>query len=244
MTGCAIVSGLTGSVHRWPCLVLAIALCSSSLGVQIRAQAPADTALYAVSYIEVIPSARATAVAALKQYRDASHQEDGYVRVELLEQAGRPGHFAIIETWKDQKAFDVHLLAAHAKQVQDALRSIRLSDYDQRLYKTLTVAPASAAGNGQAVHVVSHVDVIPGGQADPPGLLKRLAEASRKEQACLRFDVLQHTMRANHFTVIEVWQNPRALDAHAAAPHTKQYRDELQTMSGSPLDERLYKAVE
>jgi quinol monooxygenase YgiN len=71
-----------------------------------------------------------------------------------------------------------------------------------------------------------------------------LAEASRKEPGCLRFDVLQHTMRANHFTVVEVWENQKALDAHAAAAHTKQYRGVLQPISGSPLDERVYKTVE
>jgi quinol monooxygenase YgiN len=51
-------------------------------------------------------------------------------------------------------------------------------------------------------------------------------------------------MRANHFTVIETWQNQKALDAHIAAVHTKQYRDELAPMTGSPLDERVFKAVE
>jgi quinol monooxygenase YgiN len=71
-----------------------------------------------------------------------------------------------------------------------------------------------------------------------------LAEASRQEHGCLRFDVLQHTLRANHFTVIEIWDNQKALDAHAAALHTKQYRDRLQPISGSPLDERVYKAVQ
>ena len=216
---------------------------SSSLAVEIRAQAPV-TALYAVSYVEVMPSARASAVAAVKQYRDTSRQENGYVRVQLLEQVARPGHFAIIETWKDQVTFDAHEMTAPVKQVQDALQSIRLSGYDQRLYKALTVAAATEVGNRQAIHVVAHVDTVGGGQADAPGLLKRLAEASRREQGCLRFDVLQHTMRANHFTVIEVWENQKALDAHAAAPHTKQYRDGLQPVSGSPLDERLYKVVE
>jgi quinol monooxygenase YgiN len=146
--------------------------------------------------------------------------------------------------WKDQKAFDAHGIAAPVKQFRDALLSIRLSDYDQRPYKTLTVASATAVGNGQAIHVVAHVDTVGVGQADAPGLLTRLAEASRKEQGCLRFDVLQHTMHANHFTVIEIWENQKALDAHAAALHTKQYRDGLQPLSGSPLDERLYKAVE
>jgi quinol monooxygenase YgiN len=231
-------------VHRLPYLVLSHVVLLSSLSVPIHAQAPADTARYGVSYVEVLPSARATTVAALKQYRDTSRLEDGYVRFELLEQFGRAGHFAIIEAWKDQKAFDAHGMAAAVKQVRDGLQSVRLSDFDQRPYKTLTVASATAVGNGQAVHVVAHVDTVGGGQADAPGLLTRLAEASRKEPGCLRFDVLQHTMRANHFTVIEIWENQKALDAHAAAPHTRQHREALQPMSGSPLDERLYKAVE
>lgn len=231
-------------MHRLPCLLLSIVMLPSSLGVQIHAQAPADTALYAVSYVDVMPSARAATVAALKQYRDTSRKEEGYVRFDLLEQVGRPGHFAVVEMWKDQKAFDAHGMAAHVQQFRDALRPIRLSDYDQRPYKTLSVGPATAAGNGEAIHVLAHVDTVGGPQAGAPGLLTRLAEASRNEQGCLRFDVLQHTMRANHFTVVEIWQNQKALDAHAAAMHTKQYRDVLQPMSGSPLDERVYKAVE
>jgi len=231
-------------MFRWLRLLLSILMLSPCLPVQIDAQTSADTALYAVSYVDVMPSARAAMAAALKQYRDASRKEDGYVRLELLEQIGRPGHFAVVETWKDQKAFDAHGMAAPLKQFRDALQPIRLSGYDQRPYKILTVASASAAGNDQAIHVVAHVDTVGGPQADAPGLLNRLAEASRKEQGCLRFDVLQNTTRMNHFTVIAIWQNQQALDAHDAAPHTKQYREVLQPISGSPLDERVYKAVE
>lgn len=231
-------------MHRLPYLVLSIVMLPSGLGVQIHGQAPADTALHAVSYVDVMPSARAAMVAALTQYRDTSRKEDGYVRFDLLEQVGRPGHVAVVEMWRDQQAFDAHGMAAPLQRLRDALRSIRLSDYDQRPYKTLTVAPAPAAVNGQAIHVVTHVDIVGGPQVGAPGLLTRLAEASRNEQGCLRFDVLQHTMRANHFTVVEIWQSQTALDAHAAAVHTKQYRDVLQPITGSPLDERVYKAVE
>ncbi len=231
-------------MYRWLRVLLSILMLSPCLPVQIDAQTSADTALYAVSYVDVMPSARAAMAAALKQYRDASRKEDGYVRLELLEQIGRPGHFAVVETWKDQKAFDAHGMAAPLKQFRDALQPIRLSGYDQRPYKILTVASASAAGNDQAIHVVAHVDTVGGPQADAPGLLNRLAEASRKEQGCLRFDVLQNTTRMNHFTVIAIWQNQQALDAHDAAPHTKQYREVLQPISGSPLDERVYRAVE
>jgi quinol monooxygenase YgiN len=231
-------------MNRWLRLLLSIVMLSACLAVQIDAQASADAAVYAVSYVEVMPSARAAMAAALKQYRDASRKEDGYVRLDLLEQIGRPAHFAVVETWKDQKAFDAHGTAAPVKQFRDALQPIRLSGYDQRPYKILTVASASAAGNDQAIHVVAHVDTVGGPQVDAPGLLNRLAEASRKEQGCLRFDVLQNTTRLNHFTLVATWQNQKALDAHDAAAHTKQYRDVVQPMSGSPVDERVYKAVE
>ena len=67
--------------------------------------------------------------------------------------------------------------------------------------------------------------------------------SEQDEPGCLRFDILQHAMRANHFTIVETWQSRNALEAHAAAAHTKQYRDELQPFTGSPLDERVYRAV-
>ena len=104
----------------------------------------------------------------------------------------------------------------------------------------------AAAGPAGAIHVVSHVDIGGGGAglAGAPAMLGALAEASRKERGNLRFDVLQHAIRANHFTVVESWADQAALDAHAAAAHTRRYRDALQPISGSPLDERIFLAVE
>ena len=223
-------------------VLLTVITLSSSLWAELAAQVPVNTVVYGVSYVEVTPASRAAAVAALRQYRGTSRNDDaGYISFEFFEQIGRPGHFAILETWSDQKALDQHGMAAHTKEFLGKLQPIRLSGYDQRPYKTVVVGPAPAEASG-TMYVLTHVDVAP--QGDTAGLLRRLAEASRSDVGSLRFDVLQHTMRANHFTVIEAWQNQRALDAHAAAAHTKQYRDALQPSLGSPLDERLYKVVE
>jgi quinol monooxygenase YgiN len=222
-------------------LLLSTVMVSPSLAQQARADTSTDVRVYAVSYLEVIASSRATATAALKQYRDASRKQDGCVRLELFEQVGRPGHFAVVETWRDRKVFDAREVATR-KQLLDTLQVIRVSDYDERLYKTLTVGSVSSAASSHAIAVVSHVDTAPGDQA--AGLLERLAESSRQDEGNVRFDVLQHTMRANHFTVIESWQSQKAFDAHAAAAHTRRYRDELQPMTGSPLDERVYRVVE
>jgi len=209
----------------------------------LQAPATTDTTVYTVGYVDVMPASKATAVTAFKQYREASRKEEGFVRLELFEQAGRPGHLSIIETWASQKASDAHAAAASTKDWRAKLDPIRLSDYDQRPYKTLSLGPAPAAPNDRATVVITHVDI--GGQGtNAADLLRRLAEASRKEDGNQRFDVLQHTMRANHFTVIETWQSQKALDAHAAAASTRQYRDGLAPISGSPLDERIYKVVD
>jgi quinol monooxygenase YgiN len=219
--------------------ILSLLFSTLMLGVQ----APADTAFYAVAYVDVAPASKAAAVAAFKQYRDASRKEEGFVRFELFEQPSRPGHLSLIETWGSAKAYDAHAAAANMKEWRTKLDGIRISDYDQRPYKTLTLGSPAPAANDRATYVITHVDI--GGQGtNAADLLKRLAEASRKEDGNVRFDVLQHTMRANHFTVIEAWQNPKALDSHAAATHTRQYRDGLAPISGSPLDERIYKVLD
>jgi quinol monooxygenase YgiN len=71
--------------------------------------------------------------------------------------------------------------------------------------------------------------------------MRRLAEAGRKESGNLRFDVLQNGKRLNHFTIVEIWQTQEALDAHAVSAVTREYRDTIQPVLGSPFDERLFK---
>lgn len=223
-----LVSLLVSALLVWPAVV---------------PQTPASTAFHSVFYIEIDSSvsAQTTAKAALKQYQVASAKEDGFERLDLFEQAGRSGHYVGIETWRDQQAFDKRTPAIQ-KQFLDTLQPTRVSDLDRRPYKTLTVNPASGTVNAQTVFVITHVDVSPSPQVAM--LLQRLAEDSRKDDGNIRFDVLLHTMRSNHFTVIEAWRNRDALNAHASAQHTRQYREALGPLLGSPLDERLFQRLQ
>ena len=224
----------------WSHLMVSALLLVAMPGQQ--AGTSADTRFYAVSYVEAMASSTGKAIALLKQYRDTSAKQDGFVSIEVFEQLGRPGHFALFEVWRDQNAFDTRD-AAVQKQLRDALQPMRVSDYDQRPYKTISVDDRrSGRLAASQVVVVSHVDVAPNPQVAV--MLKDLAEASRKEPGNVRFDVVQHTMRANHFTVVEVWRDQKALDLHVASLHAKQYRDTLQPMTGSPLDERVYKPID
>lgn len=217
-------------MSRWRVLAL-------SMLMTAQAAAPGDATFWTVSYIEVLPSSRGAALAAFSDYRTAGPGQDGNGRLELFEQSGRPGHFALVEAWSDQQAFDARDTDIRSRLLA-ALQPIRLSDYDQRPYRTLTLDSRFSTASPPAVYVLTHVDVSPDPQV--PLLLQRLAEASRQEEGSVRFDVLQHAMRSNHFTVIEAWRDQNALDAHAAANDTRQYRDDLAPFLGSPLDERVF----
>jgi quinol monooxygenase YgiN len=224
--------------------VAAAALVNVRLGLPMRAQTPAGSTVYAVAYVEVLPSSAAAAKTALRDYRAATRKDDGSVAVDVFERPDRPGHLAVIETWRDPAAFAAHGAAAHTVRLADVLGPLRVSGYDQRPYQPLTIGPRRASTGGQVRHVITHVDTVPGPENDGPGLLTRLAGASRQEPGNLRFDVLQQQTRPNHFTIVEAWLDENALVAHAGAPHTRQYRDALQAFAGGPLDERVYKAVE
>src|SRR5438874_1805502 len=124
-------------MRRLSNILLIVTFCVFNITAQNRGPLTTDPAFYAVSYVEVMPSSKAPAVAALKQYRDASRKDEGYVSVELLEQMGRTAHFVVLEKWADQKTFDAHGMAAHTKQLLSKLDAIRLGSYDQRPYRTL-----------------------------------------------------------------------------------------------------------
>ena len=51
----------------------------------------------------------------------------------LLQEAGRPNRFAIVEGWKDQSAFDAHEKAMSTTQFPEALKAIRNSPPNQHV---------------------------------------------------------------------------------------------------------------
>jgi len=219
------------------CFMGAYLTLAALVGAPLVAQSPApDGARYSVAYVELQPASVNTFRSLFDRYRNDSRMEGGVGSFELLQQSGNPGLFVIVERWRDQASLDAHAKAESTARFRDALTQIRVSGYDERPYKDFAVG-ATVAGTAETVFVVTHVDI--GGPADVTTLLKRLAEDSRAEPGCLRFDILQHTQRANHFTIVEGWRTRAARDRHAAAMHTRQYRDTLQPMIGSPLDERV-----
>ncbi|HSF30880.1 MAG TPA: antibiotic biosynthesis monooxygenase [Candidatus Tectomicrobia bacterium] len=209
-----------------------------------RADEASDRAVYVVSYVEVMPSATAETIALLRQYRQASRREAGQVGLEVLQQRSRPDHFAILEAWRDQQAFDAHAMAAHTRQCHEQLGALRVSPVDERLHSGLAIGSLPASYAAGAMFVLTHADAIPPAKDEATTALQQLAEASRKQEGNRHFEVLQQRSRQNHFTIVEIWQDQKAFEAHTMAAHTRQFREAFQPMTGSLYDERLYQALD
>jgi quinol monooxygenase YgiN len=202
-----------------------------------------DAAVYAVSYIDVAPASSGAAASLLQQLAVASRKDEGNTRFEVLQRTTPANQFAVVAIWKDQKAYDAHVGAAHTKEFREKIKPLLISAIDDRTHTGMEIAGAAAKSEPGAIYVVTHVDVPPPKKDDCIAALKALVADSRKEGNSVRFEVFQQGSRPNHFSVVEIWKNQAAYDAHITAAHTKKFRDQLTPMTGALYDERLYKAI-
>jgi len=223
---------------------LFLALALLPLAFVGNSQAQDDPTVYSVTYIDVVPGAQGAVAGQLRQLASASRKDPGVIRYEVFQRNAPSNQFAIISLWKDQASYDAHAASAPVKAFRQQIESNLSAPIDERPYVGLAVGPKDGAAipGGSAVSI-AHVDVIPPKKDDGVAALKTLADSTRKDNGNLRYDAYQQKARPNHFTVIEVWRNQKAADAHESAGHTKDFRKVLGTATGALYDQRWYKAL-
>jgi quinol monooxygenase YgiN len=221
-------------------IVLAMVLTPT---VSISKAQSQDANVYIVSYIDVTPGARGTVAGMLRQLATASRKDEGNTRFEILQRTAPSNQFAIVSIWKDQKAYEGHVAAAHTKDFREKIKPHLISAIDDRVHTGMEIAGSGGNAPRGAIYVVTHVDVPPPRKDECIAALKTLVADSRKEAGGVRFEIFQQGNRPNHFSVVEIWKNQKAYDDHITAQHTRAFRDQLTPMSGALYDERTYKAL-
>jgi len=230
-------------------VVVAIGVIQDARAQTTPAPAPAavpapEGNIYSVTYIEVMPTAKADAVTLLRRYREGAQKEGGNLRCEVVQRIDQPHQFAILEIWKDHAAFEAHGKSAGTAEMREKIAAIRNAPTDERVHTALSVGRIDAPAARGGIYVATHVDVIPPRKDDGVAALKRLGEDSRRDHDNLRFEVVQQINRPNHFTVVEIWRDAKAVETHSMAAPTREFRDKLATMTGALYDERMYRAID
>ena len=118
-----------------------------------------------------------------------------------------------------------------------------IGGFGARPHGGLSVAAPKGQLPADALYVLTHVDVFPTYKDQAIELVKAQADAARKDDGNLRYDVVQWDGHPNHFTLVEVWRDRKAFDTSVTTPHNKEFRDKLTPLEGALYDERLYQAV-
>jgi len=228
------------SVPRVLASSLAAFVLAAAMHSAAQAQSSSDT-IYGVTALDVAPGAAAQGVALLRHYRDGALKQAGNIGVTLLQEADWPNRFLIYESWKDQSAYDANEKAAHSAELRDKLKPIAGAPYDRREYSVFAVGPAQPATGPDTVYMQLHLDVFPPGIEPTLAAAKAVAEAARKGEGNLRYDVVKSVKPPqSHTTFLAAWRDRKAFDAYESSAYARQFRDTVGPLLGSPFDDRLY----
>jgi quinol monooxygenase YgiN len=195
-----------------------------------------------VVYTEVAPAKATDAKKLILAYAADARKAKGATEITALQRISNPGHFALIEQWQtlaDKQAFNATEAVTKYRAALDPLRS---AAYDERIHNAQAVGPSKPA-TGDAVVVLTHVDVIPPQLEPGTNKVKAIVEQGRAAPGNLRFDDVVQANRKNHFTVIETWKSQADDDAWVSSKEARTFREELQPMAGALYDARVFRIL-
>jgi quinol monooxygenase YgiN len=212
-----------------------------------RAQAPSSV-FCVVAYFEAASQSGEKAASLLKAWAETVRKNPDNLGFAPLRRRDPANHFAIVEMWKDAKAFEAQSASPEGQQFKTSLNAMLIAPYDERPHSVLAADLARTklaieAAGPDAVFAVTHVDVIPTKKDDGIAATRGLFEPGTKSAGNLAFDVLQQNSRQNHMTLLEAWTGAASMAANADQDYMKSYRFTLGPMSGALFDHRTYRII-
>jgi quinol monooxygenase YgiN len=234
------IARLLAPLGRW----VAAAGLVLGIGIAVGSRAPAQTgeAVHAVTYLDVSTDWVLQGVGLIKHYRDLSAKQPGNLEFAVMQEVNRPNRFVIVEGWKDQAAFTAHEKSADTALFNFTLEAIRNSPPNQHVLRDYANGPTRGTPGSGAIHMVEHIDFSPPFNAASEPAVKALAQSSRNDADVVRYDIYQEPPpHTNHYSVVAVWANRKAYDAHETAASTRAFRAATAMPAHANLyDQRLY----
>ena len=107
----------------------------SGLSVAAPAAQPGPGVIYVLTHVDVPPPQKDQTIELVRALAAAARKDDGNLWFDVLQQNDRPNHFTLFEGWRDRKAFDASIMAAHTKEFRQKLNPLEGALYDERLYQ-------------------------------------------------------------------------------------------------------------
>ena len=90
--------------------------------------------------------------------------------------------------------------------------------------------------------VMAQLTVKPGKKAELFGLAKELIAATRAEEGCVSYSLLDDPYDESVCTFVEEWVDRQALERHFGTPHIKAWREKSADLMAGKMAIKLYQA--
>jgi quinol monooxygenase YgiN len=92
-----------------------------------------------VSHVDIrpdayMPQAEENSWRLFRAQTAATKQDAGLVSYVVLQEIGATNHFTIVETWRDAKAYEMHVGSKHTVQFRDEIQPFLGSPFDSRIH--------------------------------------------------------------------------------------------------------------
>jgi quinol monooxygenase YgiN len=94
-------------------------------------------AIYAVTHVDVFPAGKDQAAALVTALAEANRKLPGNLWFDVLQVAGHPNHFTLVQGWHDRHAFEASLMAVSTRDFRQKITPLEGALYDERLYHAL-----------------------------------------------------------------------------------------------------------
>ena len=115
------------------------AMCSSLLTAS--ALSPADNAepVTIVSHVDIkpdayLPQAEEKSRMLFRAETASTRHDAGLVSYEIFQEVSAPNHFTIVETWRDNRAYDMHVGSDHTVKFREQIQPFLGSPFDSRIH--------------------------------------------------------------------------------------------------------------
>ena len=90
-----------------------------------------------MTHVDVVPTHKDEGIVLVEALYTTSREDAGNSRFDAHQQAGRPNHMSLVETWRDHTAAEAHALAAHVRRFREQLSPLSGALYDERRYRSI-----------------------------------------------------------------------------------------------------------
>lgn len=94
-----------------------------------------------------------------------------------------------------------------------------------------------------SIRIITTIHVQDGKEQESITLLRELVIATRAEAGCLRYELLQSSVTATEFILLEEWQSEDAFSQHMSTPQVQEALLEGSIFLTSPPDIRRYELL-